>query len=138
MNFDVLGTAALTVITGLLLLLMLTQRGKLRTRMLLGSLAAIAAIASMVFFLRALWGSGGPDEGRAMVQLYGPCALYLLLTLWGLAVSVNSRKKLKAAKAARRAEKQAAKAAKQPAPKPAARPAPAEEADAGAGTQKVI
>ena len=35
MNFDVLGTAALTVITGLLLLLMLTQRGKLRTRMLL-------------------------------------------------------------------------------------------------------
>ncbi len=119
MDINFLATIAMTVITVLLLLLMLTQKGKHRIRMLLGFLGAVCAVASMVCFARMRAASGGPDAGLEMTQLYGPCAAYLLAAVWSFWMADRDRRKLNAEKAAKlaaraekKAERQAAKEAK--------------------------
>jgi len=113
MDVNFLAAVALTIITVLLLLLLLSQKGKYRIRMLLGFLGAICAVAAMVFFILARAASGGPDAGKEMTQLYGPCAAYLLAAIWSFALAAFSRKKLQAAKAAKQAAKAAEREAKQ-------------------------
>lgn len=113
MDINILAAVALTIITVLLLLLLLSQKGKYRIRMLLGGLGAVCAIAAMVFFILARSSSGGPDAGKEMAQLYGPCAVYLLVAVWSFAMAAFNRKKLQAAKAAKQAAKAAERAGRQ-------------------------
>lgn len=111
----VMETIALSVITVLLFLLMLTRKPG-RTKLLLGGLTAVAAMASMVLFVLMQQGSGNSDGGA---QLYVPCLAYLALGVIGLASAAASRRKLQADKAARAAAKAAkakAKEAKQEEP----------------------
>lgn len=56
-----------------------------RPKRALGILSAVCSAAAMGLFLRMLSGSGGPDAGMALVQLYLPCAVYGLVILGGAA-----------------------------------------------------
>ena len=100
----ILETVALSVITLLLFLLMLTQKPGHR-KLLLGGLTAIAAIASLVVFVMMQRAAGRPAEGRELIQLYIPCAVYLIFALISGFTASASRKKLKADKAAKLAAK---------------------------------
>ena len=106
-------TIALSVITVLLLLLTLTRKPG-HIKLLLALLTAAASIASMVFFILMQRAGGSPDAGQNLLQVYAPCAIYVLITLFSLVMAALSRRKLrqdKAAKAAVKAEKSAEKAA---------------------------
>ena len=106
-------TIALSVITVLLLLLMLTRKPG-RVKLLLALLAAAASIASMVFFI-LMQRANPANAGQDLLQVYAPCAIYVLITLFSLVMAALSRRKLqkdKAAKAAAKAEKTAAKVEK--------------------------
>ena len=93
-------TIALSVITVLLLLLMLTRKsGKIK--LILGSLTAVSSIASMVFFILMQKAAGNPDAGKEMMQLYVPCAAYLIVAAIGLVAVALSRRKLRMDKAAK-------------------------------------
>ena len=93
-------TIALSVITVLLLLLLSTRKaGKIK--LLLGVLTAASAIASMVLFILMQRAAGNPDTGREAVQLYIPCGIYLLVSVWGVIQVALSRRKLRMDKAAR-------------------------------------
>jgi hypothetical protein len=105
-------TIALSVITVLLLLLMLTRKPG-RVKLLLALLAAAASIASMVFFI-LMQRANPANAGQDLLQVYAPCAIYVLAALFSLVTAALSRRKLrqdKAAKAAVKAEKVAEKAA---------------------------
>ena len=107
-------TIALSVITVLLLLLTLTRKpGHIK---LLALLTAAASIASMVFFILMQRAGGSPDAGQDLLQVYAPCAIYVLVALFSLGVAALSRRKLRQDKAAKAAAK-AAKAAEKAAPK---------------------
>ena len=103
-------TIALSVITVLLLLLMLTRKPG-HIKLLLGVLTAAAAVASMVFFVLMQRANGNPDAGQEVTQLYAPCGIYILVTLFSLGVAALSRRKLRAEKNAKLAAK--AKAAQE-------------------------
>ena len=103
-------TIALSVITLLLLLLMLTRKPG-HIKLLLGVLTAAAAVASMVFFILMQRANGNPDAGQEITQLYAPCRIYILVALFSLGVSALSRRKLRAEKNAKLAAK--AKAAQE-------------------------
>ena len=103
-------TIALSVITVLLLLLMLTRKPG-HIKLLLGVLTAAAAVASMVFFILMQRANGNPDAGQELTQLYAPCGIYVLVALFSLAVAALSRRKLRAEKTAKLAAK--AKAAQE-------------------------
>ncbi len=101
-------TIALSVITVLLLLLMLTRKpGHIK---LLGVLTT-AAVASMVFFILMQRANGNPNAGQELTQLYAPCGIYILVALFSLGVAALSRRKLRAEKTAKLAAK--AKAAQE-------------------------
>ena len=105
-------TIALSVITVLLLLLMLTRKPG-RVKLLLALRAAAASIASTVFFI-LMQRANPANAGQDLLQVYAPCAIYVLITLFSLVMAALSRRKLrqdKAAKAAVKAEKSAEKAA---------------------------
>lgn len=105
-------TIALSVITVLLLLLTLTRKAG-RVKLLLALLSAAASIASMVCFIlmrRAIPTNAGQDP----LQVYAPCAIYVLIVLFCLATAYLSRRKLQKDKAAKAATKAAtAKAGKE-------------------------
>ena len=108
-------TIALSVITVLLLLLTLTRKPG-HIKLLLALLTAAASIASMVFFILMQRAGGSPDAGQDLLQVYAPCAIYVLVALFSLGVAALSRRKLRQDKAAKAAAK-AAKAAEKAAPK---------------------
>ena len=54
-----------------------------RAKRVLGILAGACAAGAMGLFWRLLSGSGGPDAGKELVQLYLPCAVYGLVILGG-------------------------------------------------------
>lgn len=87
-------TIALSVIT-LLLFLLLLSRNPGRIKALLGALTAAAAVVSLVLFLLMRHAAGGAEAGKELFQLYVPCGLYLLLGLWGLISMVLNLWKLK-------------------------------------------
>lgn len=101
-------TVALSVITLLLLILMLSRKGG-AIKLLLGVLTAGAAIASMVFFILMQRTVGNPDAGQELLQLYVPCGAYLLVTLIGLLTAISIHRKHKQEKAAKRALKESKK-----------------------------
>ena len=86
-------TLALSVIALLLLLLMQTRKTG-RIKLLLGVLGAVCALLSLVLFLLTLRASGGPDQGKAVLQLYVPCGIYLALGLWGLFSALLCQKRM--------------------------------------------
>ena len=92
-------TIALSVITLLLFLLMLSRK-KGRIRMLLGALTAVSAIASMILFLLMQKASGNPDQGMELFQLYLPCAAFALFGVIAAYLSHRMLQKEKAAKTA--------------------------------------
>ena len=101
-------TIALSVITALLLLLMLSRKPG-RLKLVLGVFTAVAAVVSMVLFLLMRRAAGSlPGGDMAAAQLYGPCGVYLLAALFSLFMAALSRRKLRREKAARAAEKQRA------------------------------
>ena len=87
-------TIALSVITLLLFLLMLTRPAG-RIKLLLGALTAVCAVVSMALFLMMQRAAGNPDDGKELLQLYIPCAVYLVLAVWGLITAALCRKKLR-------------------------------------------
>lgn len=87
-------TIALSVIT-LLLFLLLLSRETGRIKALLGFFTAISAAVSLVLFLLMQHASGGPDDGRELFQLYIPCGIYLLFGFWGLLAASFSLRRLK-------------------------------------------
>ena len=97
-------TIALSVITVLLLLLMLTRKPG-HIKLLLALLSAAAAIVSMVFFILMRRAGGSPGAGQELVQVYAPCAIYVLVALFALAMAALSRRKLRQEKAAKTAAK---------------------------------
>ena len=97
-------TIALSVITLLLFLLMLSRK-KGRIRMLLGALTAVSAIASMILFLLLQKASGHPDPGMELFQLYLPCAAYAAFALFGVIAAYLSHRMLQKEKAAKTAAK---------------------------------
>lgn len=101
-------TVALSVITVLLLILMLSRKSG-TLKLLLGVLTSATAIASMVFFILMQRAAGNPDAGKEMMQLYIPCGIYLVIALWGILVSVSIHHKQKKEKEAKRALKEAKK-----------------------------
>ena len=102
-------TIALSVITVLLLLLMLTRKPG-HIKLLLGVLTAAAAVASMVFFVLMQRANGNPDAGQEVTQLYAPCGIYILVALFSLGVAALSRRKLRAEKNAKLAAKEIGRA----------------------------
>lgn len=60
-----------------------------RPKRALGILSAVCSAAAMGLFLQILSGSGGPDTGMALVQLYLPCAVYGLVILGGAALGLT-------------------------------------------------
>ena len=101
-------TVALSVITLLLFILMLSRKSGI-IKLLLGLLTTAAAIASMVFFILMQRAAGNPDAGQEMMQLYVPCGIYLIFALCGLLVSAGIHRKQKKEKDAKRALKEAKK-----------------------------
>lgn len=87
-------TIALSVITLLLFLLLLTRPAG-RIKLLLGALTAVCAAVSMVLFLLMQRAAGNPDAGKEVLQLYLPCGVYLALAVWGLVTAALCRKKLR-------------------------------------------
>ena len=101
-------TISISVISVLLLLLMLTRKnGKLK--LLLGLLTAVAGIAAMVLFILMQRASGNPDAGKELMQLWIPCAAYLVVSLCGLLTAVGIHRRHKKERAAKRALKAAKK-----------------------------
>ena len=70
----------------------------------------------MVFFILMQRAGGSPDAGQDLLQVYAPCAIYVLVALFSLGVAALSRRKLRQDKAAKAAAK-TAKAAEKAAPK---------------------
>lgn len=87
-------TIALSVITLLLFLLLLTRPAG-RIKLLLGVLTAVCAAVSMALFLLMQRAAGNPDAGKEVLQLYLPCGVYLALAVWGLVTATLCRKKLR-------------------------------------------
>ena len=87
-------TISLSIITLLLLILLLSRKNG-NLKLLLGILTAAASIAAMVCFILMQKESGNPDAGKEWMQLYLPCAIYLLIALWGslTAFGIHRRKK---------------------------------------------
>ena len=101
-------TAALSVIALLLFILLLSRKtGKIK--MLLGLLTFVAAAAAMVFFVMMQRASGNPDAGKELLQLYIPCAVYLVIALWGLLTTLGIHRKRKQERAAKKALKDSKK-----------------------------
>ena len=96
-------TIALSVITALLLILLVSRKAG-TVKLLLGILTAAAAIASLVFYVLMLRASGGPAAGKETLQLYVPCGAYLLVTAFSLIMAGLSRRKLRLDKAAKQAK----------------------------------
>lgn len=93
-------TIALSVITILLLLLMCTRKAGV-IKLGLGVLTAVSSIASMIFFILMQKAAGNPGAGREVIQLYIPCAIYILVAVLGLISVGLSRRKLRMDKAAK-------------------------------------
>ncbi len=87
-------TIAMSVITLLLFLLMLTRPAG-RIKLLLGALTTVCAVVSLALFLMMQRAAGNPDAGKEVLQLYLPCGVYLVLALWGLVTAVLCRKRLR-------------------------------------------
>lgn len=102
-------TIALSVITVLLFLLMLTRKPG-HVKLLLGVLTAVAAAASLVLFILMQRAAGNPDQGKELIQMYIPCGIYALVVLWGILTAAASRRKLRLDKAAKAVAKGKAKA----------------------------
>ena len=77
--------------------------------LLLGLLTAAAAIAAMVCFILMQRASGNPDAGKELIQLYLPCAAYLIVALWGLLTAAGIHRKRKQERAAKKALKESKK-----------------------------
>jgi len=93
-------TVALSVITLLLLALLFTRKaGKIK--LLLGFVTAVSSICAMIFFLMMQKASGNPDAGKEVIQLYIPCAAYILIAIIGGICAARSRRKLRMDKAAK-------------------------------------
>lgn len=101
-------TIALSIIALLLFILLLSQKKK-TLKLLLGVLTAAAAIAAMVCFILMQRASGNPDAGKEMLQLYLPCAIYLLMAFWGLLTAGGIHRKHKQERAAKKALKESKK-----------------------------
>ncbi len=99
-------TIAFSVITALLFLLMLTRKAG-KVKFLLGLLAAVCAMVSLVLFVLMQKAAGNPDAGKEFLQLYLPCGVYGVIAVWGAAASGLSHRKLRKEKAARQAAKTA-------------------------------
>lgn len=98
-------TVTLSIIALLLFILLLSRKtGTLKS--LLGILTAAASVIALVFFLRMQRSSGNPAAGPL---LYLPCALYLIIAVWGLLTSIGFYRKKKRDREARRALKDAKK-----------------------------
>ena len=101
-------TVALSVITLLLLILMLSRKGGI-LKLLLGILTMGTAIASMVCFILMQRAAGNPDAGQEVLQMYVPCAAYLVVALVGLLTAAGIHRKHKQEKAAKHALKESKK-----------------------------
>lgn len=101
-------TIALSIIALLLFILLLSRKTG-TVKMLLGLLTAAASIAAMVCFILMQRASGNPDTGKEVLQLYLPCAIYLLVALWGLLTSAGIHRKRKQERAAKKALKESKK-----------------------------
>lgn len=72
------------------LLLLLAKVRKTR-RPLLGALAGLCAVVSMVLFILMQRISGNPDAGQEIPQMYLPCGIYLALALWGFSTAFRRK-----------------------------------------------
>ena len=101
-------TIALSIIALLLFILLLSRKNG-TLKLLLGLLTAVAAVAAMVCFILMQNASGNPDAGKEFLQLYLPCAAYLLIAFWGIFSSWSIHRKKKRDRDAKRALKESKK-----------------------------